>query len=114
MTTTTMTHEQPHDDPGAMKTLQRQARRRVDMKLGWLTHALVFVLVNTGLFLLNGLVTGGRAWHLFPLWGWGLGLAIHGLVVLLALGSGGGLRQRMLAAELGRLKQQQQRRSPAS
>lgn len=100
------------NDPVALK-LQRQARRRVDMKLGWLTHAGVFVLVNAGLFLLNGLVTGGRPWHLFPLWGWGLGLAIHGLVVLLALGSGGGLRQRMLAAELDRLKQQQ-RRYPAS
>lgn len=30
--------------------LEKAARRRVDMKIGFYTHALVFVLVNLGLF----------------------------------------------------------------
>jgi hypothetical protein len=40
-------------------------------------------------------------WNLWPLAGWGLGLAIHASVVLLA---GSGLRERMEADELRKLK----------
>lgn len=85
--------------------IRRQARRRVELKLGWLTHATVFVLVNLGLYLLSSLGQGGSGarWHSFPLWGWGLGLAIHGVVTLLALG-GGDLRERMMNSELERLR----------
>lgn len=91
--------------PGSEAQLRRLARRRVELKLGWLTHATVFVLVNLGLYLLSGLSQGGLVarWHSFPLWGWGLGLAIHGVVTLLALG-GGDLRERMMNSELARLK----------
>jgi hypothetical protein len=40
---------------------------------------------------------------LYPLAGWGLGLAIHGLVTFIAL-NGDGVRERMLAAEIERLQ----------
>lgn len=97
----------PHSTatPGSEAQLRRLARRRVELKLGWLTHATVFVLVNLGLYLLSGLGQGGLVarWHSFPLWGWGLGLAIHGVVTVLALG-GGDLRERMMNSELERLK----------
>lgn len=107
--TTDLQPNHPSTD-SAEALLRRQARRRVDMKIGWLTHALVFALVNGGLYFLNGMGSDGghSRWHMFPLWGWGLGLTIHGLVVLLAL-STGDLRERMLAGELDRLKQQQRR-----
>jgi len=59
--------------------LQRQARRRVNQKMGFYIHATVFVVVNLGLAALN-LAGGARGWHLWPLAGWGLGLAIHGFV----------------------------------
>lgn len=85
--------------------LRDQAKKRVDMKMGFLVHLTVFVAVNLSLIVLNSL-TGGPRWHVFPLWGWGLGLAVHGLVTLLALMSGGGLRERMMAAELERLRRQ--------
>ena len=42
--------------------------------------------------------------HLWPLAGWGLGLAIHGFVTFARL-RGDGLRERMLAAEIERLQQ---------
>lgn len=80
--------------------LRRQARKRVDMKMGFLTHLLVFSCVNAGLFLLGG----AERLHGAPLWGWGLGLAIHGLVTWLNL-QGGDLRERMLAAELQTLRE---------
>lgn len=87
-----------HADPA----LESRARRRVAMRMGFYTHALVFVLVNLGLFAMNAM-TGGYRWSTWPLFGWGLGLAIHGLVVFLSL-QGEGWRQRMLAQEIEHLK----------
>jgi fatty acid desaturase len=85
--------------------LQRRARRRVKQKMGFYIHATVFVLVNLGLAVIN-LTSGGKAWHLWPLAGWGLGLAIHGFVTFASL-SGDGLRERMLDDEVARLKRDQ-------
>lgn len=85
--------------------IETRARRRVGIKLGFYTHATVFVLVNLGLFALNT-ATGGARWSHFPLWGWGLGLAIHGIVTFISL-RGEGVRERMLQAEIARLKRRQ-------
>lgn len=85
--------------------IETRARRRVGIKLGFYTHAVVFVLVNLGLFALNT-ATGGARWSHFPLWGWGLGLAIHGIVTFISL-RGEGVRERMLQDEIARLKRRQ-------
>jgi uncharacterized integral membrane protein len=85
------------------RELQRQAQRRVKQKMGFYIHLAVFVLVNLGLAAIN-LLGGGQRWHLWPLAGWGLGLAIHGIVTFASL-RGEGVRERMLDDELARLKQ---------
>jgi hypothetical protein len=85
------------------RDLERAARRRVKAKLGFAAHALVFVLVNLGLFAINSAI-GGYRWNVWPLMGWGLGLGIHGLVIFLSL-QGDGLRQRMIEREMERLRQ---------
>jgi hypothetical protein len=82
--------------------IESRARRRVGMKLGFYTHALVYVLVNVGLFAISS-VSGRGNWHVWPLLGWGLGLAIHGLVTFIGL-SGEGVRERMLEREIERLR----------
>jgi hypothetical protein len=89
----------PHsfDDP-----LMARARKRVALKLGLYTHALVFVLVNGGLFLINSLNGGGR-WAHWPLLGWGLGLFIHAVFTVIAL-QGDGLRERMVEREARKLR----------
>ncbi|HRI17785.1 MAG TPA: 2TM domain-containing protein [Burkholderiaceae bacterium] len=89
----------PTNPPDA---LEAQARRRVGLKMGFYVHLTVYLLVNLGLFAIAGL-TGRGGWPLFPLLGWGLGLAIHGIVVLLKL-RGEGLRERMVASEVERLR----------
>ena len=89
----------PSDD------IEARARRRVRRKLGFWTHALVFVLVNLGLFAINAW-TGGPQWARFPLMGWGLGLAIHGVVTFASL-HGEGLRRSMLQREIARLRRDQ-------
>jgi len=85
--------------------IETRARRRVGMRIGWYTHALVFVLVNAGLYAINTVI-GGYRWNVWPLAGWGLGLAIHGVVVFASL-HGEGLRRRMLAREIEDLKRHQ-------
>lgn len=86
-------------------TLLHLARRRVKIKAGFYIHGLVYLLVNSVLLVVNQL-GGGPRWHVAPLLGWGLGLAIHGLVTLLAL-RGDSLRERMVASELQYLRQRQ-------
>nr|WP_315463452.1 2TM domain-containing protein [uncultured Rhodoferax sp.] len=61
--------------------LDRLARKRAGAKMGWYIHAMVYVLVNTGLAALSALQD--HQWAVFPALGWGLGLAIHGAVVFL-------------------------------
>jgi hypothetical protein len=84
--------------------LRRIARRRVSLKMGFYIHLLVYVCVNLGLLALNHLL-GGYRWSLFPALGWGLGLAIHGIVVAVQLSGGGDLHERLLQQEVERLKQ---------
>ena len=82
--------------------LHRAARRRVGMKLGVAIHALVFVLVNSGLWQLNASL-GGHHWAVWPLAGWGLGLAIHAGVIGLVL-STSDWKQRLIEREAERLQ----------
>lgn len=89
----TSMHAQPPE------ALERLARRRADAKMAWFVHALVYVCVNAGLAVVAWHT--GRAWHLYPLLGWGLGLALHGLVVWLGAA---GLRERLLEAEREKLR----------
>ncbi|MEY2891055.1 MAG: hypothetical protein RJA98_963 [Pseudomonadota bacterium] len=91
------------DFPADDAALRRQARRNVGLQLGFSIHALVFVAVHAGLFLQQALAStpSHRPW---PLWGWALGLSIHGVVTLCSV-RGGGLRERLVAAELARLRQ---------
>lgn len=86
-------------------SIEARARRRVGMKLGFYTHALVFVLVNAGLFVLNNVV-GGYRWSVWPLWGWGLGLAIHGIVTFIGL-RGDGFRKHLLDKEIEAIKRRE-------
>ncbi len=90
-------------NPKTDSELRQLAKRRVNQKMGFYIHLAVYVLVNLGLAAIN-LVGGGQRWHLWPLAGWGLGLAIHGIVTFASL-RGEGVRERMLDDELERLKQ---------
>jgi hypothetical protein len=65
------------DDPA-----YRAAMKRAEELQGYYIHLLVYLVVNTGLFLINVLTKGedGGWWFYWPLAGWGIGLMIHTLV----------------------------------
>lgn len=86
--------------------IDRLARKRAGAKLGWYFHAAVYVIVNLFVFAMSQYAFGNRSWSVFPLLGWGLGLALHGVSVWL-IGAGGELRERMVQKERERLQRQQ-------
>ena len=82
--------------------MERLARRRAGAKMGFIIHATVFVLVNAALFVINQQVSPQYAWSFWPFGGWGIGLAVHGLVVF-GMAPGGSLSRRLIEAELRKL-----------
>jgi hypothetical protein len=85
--------------------IDRLARKRAGAKLGWYSHAALYVLVNLFLFAISEYGFGHRRWSVFPLAGWGLGLALHGISVFV-LGPASGLRERMVQKERERLQRE--------
>ena len=77
--------EQSISDPASTEAAYRRARRRVRVLQGWYIHALVYACVIGGLWTIYAFTGQGSrfAWPLPATLGWGLGLAIHGLVVWL-------------------------------
>lgn len=85
----------PHGD--GHERLER-ARKRVQQLRALYVHALVYVVVNLGLFLINVATratsnvpqgTSSGWWFYWPLLAWGIGLAGHAAVVLFGFGSSG-------------------------
>lgn len=85
--------------------IERQARRRAALKMGWYIHAGVYIAVNLMLATLSAM--SGRHWAVFPAFGWGLGLLVHGVVVFLVTG-GGGLHERLVQRERRQLQASQE------
>ena len=88
--------------------IDRLARKRSGAKLGWYIHASVYVIVNAFLLSISTLGFGHRPWALFPLFGWGIGLALHGISVFF-LGKGSALREGLVERERERLRREQDR-----
>jgi hypothetical protein len=74
-------------DRAVQRTIEAEraaSRRRVHRAavLGLRIHAAVFVLVQMLLVVIWALTSNGDSlWFLYPLFGWGIGLAVHAVVV---------------------------------
>lgn len=61
---------------------RRQAAiSRLNAKREFRLHLAVFVLVNTMLIVIWAATGGGFFWPIWPIGGWGIGLAAHALTV---------------------------------
>jgi hypothetical protein len=60
---------------------RRKAEKRVHELSGFYSHLLTYCVVNAGLFLINYFAGRECWWSFWPMFGWGIGLACHGLRV---------------------------------
>ena len=82
--------------------LRRLAIRRADMKLAFRSHLMAYVTVNAGLVAIYLMTSfGDYFWPIWPMLGWGIGLAAHAAAVYT---DGEGIRDRMIAEELEKLR----------
>ncbi len=88
--------------------IERLAHKRASAKMGWYTHACLYVLVNGFFFLSSHLGLRERAWNVYPALGWGLGLALH-FVSVFVMGRGSGFRDQMVRRERERIEREQNR-----
>ena len=70
--------ETEHSDETQLRQL---AQRRVQAKIGFFKHAGVYAVVNMALLAANLVTSPGALWFFWPLIGWGIGLAAHGISV---------------------------------
>ena len=81
--------------------LREAAERRVMAKAGFRRHALFYCLVNGGLLGLNLVTSPQYLWAGWSIFGWGIGLAAHGLGVY---GNHGAGREAEIAREMERMR----------
>ena len=87
--------------------IEQLAQKRANAKMGWYIHAAVYVLVNMLIFAKSSYGWGTGRWSPEPMFGWGFGLAMHGMAVFV-LGKGSSVRDRMVAKERERILRSQQ------
>jgi len=56
-----------------------RAKTRVEGKIGFITHLVIYLCVNVLLIVINFMTSSGTFWFIWPLMGWGLAVIIHGL-----------------------------------
>jgi len=57
-----------------------EAKKRVSEIREFYQHLTVYLVINAALVLINLLSSPGYLWFVWPLLGWGIGVALHGLM----------------------------------
>ncbi len=58
-----------------------KAQKKVEDLKGFYGNLTSYIVVNTGLLILNLITSPNHLWFFYPLLGWGIGVAIHGMSV---------------------------------
>ena len=94
-----MKHDDPHTGHST-DALERKARKRVKQLTEFYTHLGSYLVVNGFLICLNLLTSPHTLWAIWPVLGWGVGLASHAVSVFGLLGIGGKAWQERKVREL--------------
>jgi hypothetical protein len=82
---------------------RERAQKMVESKLGFIRHAIVYVMVIAGLAVINNVTGGGYQWWLWPAFGWGMGVVSH-FVSAFVLRSGA-LRSKLVEREMEKINE---------
>ncbi len=63
------------------QTRYEDAKKRVGEIKEFYQHLITYVVVNAALFVINMLTSPQYLWFVWPLAGWGIGVALHALTV---------------------------------
>lgn len=88
----------PATHPSADELARQRAVKRLRQKRDLATHAVVYLLVNGLIVLIWALTTTGFFWPVFPIAGWGIGLAMNAWDVW----RGGEFSEAQIAREIAR------------
>ncbi|MBU1669897.1 MAG: 2TM domain-containing protein [Actinobacteria bacterium] len=89
--------------------IQKQAKKRVDDKIGLLSHIAAYVIINTFIFFVWGITSNwdwGNPWFIWVLLGWGVGLAFN-IFYYFSGRKGQAAKDRMMAKEMDRIRKEQ-------
>jgi len=87
--------------------MYQQAKERAESKIRFYIHLAVFFGVNFLLMVINLKTSPQSLWFLWPLFGWGIGLVLHGLKVLDVFNFSAA-KKRLIEKELAKEKYRQQ------
>ena len=76
-----------------------RARKAVEEKLGFYRHLGTYVVINILLIIINLTTSADYLWFKWPLLGWGIGVAFHGLKVFVFPGHGS-FKERMIREQM--------------
>ncbi len=82
--------------------LEAIAKRRVQARMGFAIHALIYVTLNSGLALIWYLTGRGYPWFLWPVVCWGIAIVAHALS--LVIGPDSPRERRAIEREVRRLR----------
>ena len=89
----------------------RRAAWRVEARLAFYRHVMIYVVVNLLLTALNLIRNPDHLWFQWVIFGWGIGLLAHGLHVY-SYRWFGSRREQMIQRELQRQERLRQQTSP--
>ncbi len=81
------------------RDLYERSKKRVEARIGFYIHLLVYLAVNTVLIIINITTFPEYYWFKWPLLGWGIGLLFHALG-LYASSMGASVKERMIKKEM--------------
>ncbi len=79
------------------------ARKIAERKVGFIRHAIIYLMVMVALLLINNLTDASYQWWLWPALGWGIGVVAHFLSAFLY--QSGALVDRMAKRELEKMNE---------
>lgn len=82
----------------------KAAKKRVKKVKGFYSHFATWLIMSAFFIVLNLISSSGNFWAIWPIMGWGLGVAFHAIGVFGVPGRGADWEEKMLEREMRRIE----------